>query len=259
MSSPATECSCVASSASVRVSGGRIDGRRRASIVLPAPGDPTSRRLCPPAAAISSARRAWCWPRTSARSTAGGRHAGSEATTSGASQVPRRKPTACWSPGAGTTRSPSTSAASAALPSGTTMTPAPSRAAAIAAESTPGVGTNSPRSDTSPKNTTPSSARTGTCAVAANTATAIAASSPGPSFRRLAGARFTTTRRSGHSSPACSTAGRMRSRASWAAAPGSPVKVNDGRPLPTKASTATRCPPTPTTVTPVTRPYMARR
>ena len=44
---------------------------RRASIVLPAPGGPTSSRLWPPAAAISSARRASGWPRTSARSGCG--------------------------------------------------------------------------------------------------------------------------------------------------------------------------------------------
>ena len=35
-----------------------LPATRRAIIVLPAPGGPTSRRLCPPAAAISSARRA---------------------------------------------------------------------------------------------------------------------------------------------------------------------------------------------------------
>ena len=65
---PATEWMRVTSSASSRVSGGRIAGRRRASIVLPVPGGPASRRLCAPAAAISSARRARSWPRTSARS-----------------------------------------------------------------------------------------------------------------------------------------------------------------------------------------------
>ena len=41
---------------------------RRASIVLPAPGGPMRSRLCPPAAATSSARRASSCPRTSARS-----------------------------------------------------------------------------------------------------------------------------------------------------------------------------------------------
>ena len=43
-------------------------GSRRASIVFPVPGGPPSRRLCRPAAASSSARRARSWPRTSARS-----------------------------------------------------------------------------------------------------------------------------------------------------------------------------------------------
>ena len=55
---PATPCTLVISIASAIVGGGRIPGSRRASIVLPAPGGPTMRRLCPPAAAISSARRA---------------------------------------------------------------------------------------------------------------------------------------------------------------------------------------------------------
>ena len=41
-----------------RVRAGRIPGSRRASIVFPVPGGPMSSRLCDPAAAISSARRA---------------------------------------------------------------------------------------------------------------------------------------------------------------------------------------------------------
>ena len=47
---------------------GRIPGRRCASMLLPVPGGPIISRLWPPAAAISSARRARGWPRTSARS-----------------------------------------------------------------------------------------------------------------------------------------------------------------------------------------------
>jgi hypothetical protein len=39
---------------------------------LPLPGGPTSSRLWPPAAAISSARFAWAWPFTSRRSGPGG-------------------------------------------------------------------------------------------------------------------------------------------------------------------------------------------
>ena len=48
---------------------GRMVGSRRASMVLPVPGAPTSRILCPPAAAISMARLACSWPRTSLKST----------------------------------------------------------------------------------------------------------------------------------------------------------------------------------------------
>ena len=69
---PATEWIRVTSSASARVSAGRIPGKRRASIVLPVPGGPISKTLCEPAAAISSARRARSCPRTSARSGASG-------------------------------------------------------------------------------------------------------------------------------------------------------------------------------------------
>ena len=78
-SSPATEWIAVTSSASSKVSGGRIPGSRRAIIVLPAPGGPTSSRLCPPAAAISSARRASVWPRTSAKSPCRSRDAAASA------------------------------------------------------------------------------------------------------------------------------------------------------------------------------------
>ena len=49
-------------------SGGRMDGRRLASIDLPAPGGPIINRLWPPAAATSSARLAVSWPLMSARS-----------------------------------------------------------------------------------------------------------------------------------------------------------------------------------------------
>src|SRR5919199_1370441 len=62
----------VTSRASARLRGGRIDGRRRASIVLPTPGGPESSRLWPPAAAMVSASMSSTWPRTSARSGSGG-------------------------------------------------------------------------------------------------------------------------------------------------------------------------------------------
>ncbi len=65
---PATPWIRVTSMASWRLSDGRIDGRRRASIVLPVPGGPDIRRLWPPAAAMTSARIGPGWPRTSRRS-----------------------------------------------------------------------------------------------------------------------------------------------------------------------------------------------
>ena len=51
------------------VSGGRMVGMRFASIVLPEPGGPIMRMLCPPALATSRARLAVCCPRTSEKST----------------------------------------------------------------------------------------------------------------------------------------------------------------------------------------------
>ena len=231
---------------------------RRASIVLPAPGEPTSRTLWPPAAATSRARRACCWPRTSARSTDVPAAASSPTGGGGSSgvHVPRRKPTTSARDAAPTTCSPSTWAASRALGAGTTTPSRPLRAASIATDSTPGVGMSSPLSDSSPANAYRARNVEGTWAVAASTPMATGRSRPGPSFRRLPGARLTTTRRNGHSSPAPSTAGRIRSVASRTAAPGSPVRVSDGSPRPTWASTVTRWPPTPSTVTPSTRPYM---
>ena len=65
---PASECTAADSSASAWVIGGSRPGRRCASIDLPAPGGPLIRIECPPAAATSSARLAWAWPLTSARS-----------------------------------------------------------------------------------------------------------------------------------------------------------------------------------------------
>ena len=62
----------MASSASSKLSSGRIPGSRRASMVLPLPGGPKKSRLWPPAAAISSARLAGSCPTTSERSNGGG-------------------------------------------------------------------------------------------------------------------------------------------------------------------------------------------
>ena len=53
--SPLTECISVVSSISSRLMSGRMETIRFASMLLPEPGGPTMRTLCPPAAATSSA------------------------------------------------------------------------------------------------------------------------------------------------------------------------------------------------------------
>ena len=105
----------VISSAPPAASGGRIPGSRRASIVLPEPGGPTISRLWPPAAAISSARRAAACPRTSARSGAAAGTAGAGGGSGGGSARPARIATASYRSCAATTGSASAWAASAAL------------------------------------------------------------------------------------------------------------------------------------------------
>ena len=68
-SSPAILWIWVTSSASSKDGGGRMLTILRASIVLPEPGGPSINRLCPPAAATSSARLTCSWPLTSCRSS----------------------------------------------------------------------------------------------------------------------------------------------------------------------------------------------
>ena len=67
-SCPATECILVVSKLSPSERGGRMEGRRLAIIDLPLPGAPTIIKLCPPAAATSSALFTFSYPFTSAKS-----------------------------------------------------------------------------------------------------------------------------------------------------------------------------------------------
>ena len=131
---PAIDWMRVTSIASSGVSGGRIDGRRRASIVLPVPGGPCRSRLWPPAAATSSAAISALWPRTSARSAplrparAPGPRGRQRRRRLGAraGRPPPRRATRSRGP-----RCPATSAASRARERGTTSRPAPWRARAL--------------------------------------------------------------------------------------------------------------------------------
>ena len=65
---PATECILVVSRLSPNERGGRMEGRRLAIIDFPLPGAPIMMRLCPPAAATSSALFTFSCPFTSAKS-----------------------------------------------------------------------------------------------------------------------------------------------------------------------------------------------
>ena len=181
------------------MSGGRIPANRRASIVLPDPGGPTIRTLCPPAAATSSARLAVVCPRTSPKSGRGSLEAdapaaglGSEGANSSGRLSRLTTSARCLSPN---TRTPSTTAASAALLCGTMTFEIPIRRAHTAIERVPRTGRSEPSSDSSPTN------RNGpvgcTTPMAPRMPSAIGRSKPAPSFRRFAGARLIVTERLG--------------------------------------------------------------
>ena len=216
-------------------------------MVLPLPGGPTSSRWWPPAAAISKARLPWPWPFTSARSRPGGagcacvgwggRHRGRSGSASWA-----RAPGRSWAPH---TRSPSTKAASAALPAATSSPRAPSRLAAKARASTPRIGRRRPSSPSSAALQIPSMHSAGIWSLASRRPRAMGRSKAGPSLRRSAGARLTTTRFSGIRRPLLRRAARTRSRDSWTAASARPTICSPGKPGPMSTSTRTATASTP--------------
>ncbi len=156
-SAPATLWICVVSTASGKVSGGRIPGKRLASMVLPEPGGPIISTLCDPAAATSRARLAVPCPRTSLKSA-------QEASPPVSGAVPASCRTGsnlpcCWSNAttcarcsSANTRTPPAMAASAPLSDGTTRFRMPCLRAATAIESAPRTGRSVPSSDNSPTN-----------------------------------------------------------------------------------------------------------
>ncbi len=228
-------------SASTGASGGRIEGNRLAASDLPAPGGPTISRLCPPAAATSSACRRCGWPRRSARSGAPG--AGSRRSGSGSgrggSHSPATSDGSCPNPSTAITSISPASAASAPFSAGRTIASAPLSRAASAIASAPCTGLVEPSSASSPTSATRASPSHSSCPEALSSPAAIARSIPGPALRRLAGARLTTMRRSGNSKPQLTIAARTRSRASRTAASGNPTMVKFGSPRWTSTSTRT--------------------
>ena len=127
-----------------------MDGRRWASIDLPEPGGPQNRRLCPPAAATSNARRASSWPLIWAMSSDDAGAARMMGVGRSSVCVPR-KWFAIWMmlPAATIRMSALAQAASDPQACGQ-MSPRPTALAAIAAGSTPLTGTMLPSNDSSP-------------------------------------------------------------------------------------------------------------
>jgi hypothetical protein len=198
---PANEWSRVTSRASAKVSGGRMPDSRCASMDLPAPGGPTRSRWWPPAAAISSARRATAWPRTSARSSAPALLSSLGAGSCRGSSVPRSHSAASSSRATGCTTRPSISAASGAAAVGHRRTAAPAARVASASARVPRPCRTRPSSDSSPSAAVRARRSCGTCSMAASTPSATARSVEAPSLGRSAGARLTVTLRSGGPNP----------------------------------------------------------
>ncbi len=254
--SPAADATIVTDRAASSSRGGRRVGTVLASRVLPEPGGPMSSRPWPPASAISSARLASGWPRTSARSAAGRPGPARDAVGSlpGPTAPPSSSPTlgdpigldrdrgermrstTSVSVSTGRISTPSTSPASTAAARATTTRRTPRRAIAATIGRMPGTGWTSPPRDSSPSiPIRPLPGRT--CSDPSRIPTAIAKSSDAPALRRSAGARLTVIRRGGYAKPALRSAPRIRSRASWSAASASPTIVKPGNPEATSTST----------------------
>src|SRR5438445_9507636 len=246
----------VTSIASSGVSGGRIVGSRRASIVFPAPGGPSMMTLWPPAAAISSARRAWACPRTSERSPAIGGIVGAGLPAAGSGRIgsrPRSLRAISDSEPTGWIGTPCTSPASLAFAWGTSRPRPPRSRTASAMLRTPGTGRTVPSRESSPIVRRPSSAPGGIWWVAARSPRAIGRSNAEPSLRVSAGARLTVIRLMGTSYPEFRTAARTRSRASRTPASGSPTAAKVGIPGLMSTSTSTTEASNPTTAALCTR------
>ena len=244
--SPTAERMRATSRASSVASGGSRPGRRLASMVFPAPGGPTMSRWWAPAAATSSAWRAMTWPRTSARSGAGGSPLPDDTSAaggrSGHGSSPRSASTTSTRRWAHRTSWRPNTVASATDAAGTTTV-------FVLAASTrltmPRTGRRAPSRPSSPKKARSSSWSPGTWSDAASTPMATARSRPDPALRSDDGARFTVIFRPGKVNPALVTAARTRSRASRQAVSGRPTMLKPGRPVLMWTSTRTAWPSMP--------------
>ena len=144
-------CGCASPRAPRRASsGGRIDGSRRASIVLPEPGGPTSSRLCAAGGGDRQRLDGAAWPRTSARSRSARRAARARSSQDRAAAGARRRAgrgdlaRGCATP---THLEPVDERGLGARSRGTDEPVEPARAAPSATASAPRHGRTSPPSD----------------------------------------------------------------------------------------------------------------
>ena len=213
------------------VSAGRIPGSRRASIVFPVPGGPISSRLCAPAAAISSARRARSWPRTSARS-------GAATSSRVAERLVRRSLDLAPEVGddLGKVADGHRLDARERDLGGRLRRADDMRRARIGAllrrrRACPRPAGCVRRERARRREACAASRSGGSCLVAPSTASEIGRSKPDPSLRSAAGARLTVIRRlTGHSSEAETTPLRTRCFASWHARSARPTIAKPGIP-----------------------------
>ena len=219
----------VTSIASARLSGGRIEGTRWASIVLPVPGGPLSRQLWPPAAAtikrphrvvlaahvaeIRSLRTRGPRHRSAAVVRLGQRVAGGPPLQHAhrALQAARpRRPRA---------RRPASPPARAGREHERRQ---PASAQACATASVPWQARTPPSSASSPNSAWRVQPLAGSCPLAASTAHSERQVEPGPALRTSPGARLAVMRRAGNSYPELRIAACTRSRASRTAVIGEP-------------------------------------
>ena len=185
-------------------------------MVLPVPGGPDIRTLCPPAAAISSARLAVSCPLMSfkSKSVASTVKMSLGAGTFSGVRRPERHSIASESDSISYTLSSLAKAASSPLPLGIKSVVNPAVCAARAEGSTPETGRNAPSSPSSPKNIFPDGSNV-ICPDAKRYPSAIGKSKAGPSFLMSAGAKLTITRwlfLCGASAPRFRMAALIRSR-----------------------------------------------
>ncbi len=236
---PAIEWIMVASRASWKAMSGRMEGSRFAIMLLPEPGEPSSRMLWLPLAAISKARLATFWPFTSAKSGKGRRlSAGSAGWAAGMRESPRRWAISWGTSFTGYTCRPCITAPSRALSSGTNSRLYPASCARAAMGSTPRTRRTCPERESSPKNTASSKSHR-SWRDACKRDSSRGRSYIGPSLRLSAGARFMVMRLTGKSNPQFFSAARTLSRDSFTAASGRPTTSKAGRPPERSVSTST--------------------